>query len=234
MAPARPEDSLALALRGSVINRIVRTNTEHARLAIENLRTADALSAHALVLFSTDRLTYPFRLSTATRLDTQEENGEDLIEMLIGVGSYAMARIAAAAAAGTRWDPRIPNLDGGDGVVTTGETLTPVHTYIGLGVSTLDRPEASWRQIRDSVNRSDALHLPGQAYLYLRDGTAAHINRTAMVGRYAGLSTALTNYDIAHCDHHVARSGKLMLDPDGEPTRLWRHLTDLHNMLATA
>ncbi|WP_158647381.1 hypothetical protein [Actinoplanes sp. ATCC 53533] len=234
MAPARSEVSLALALRGSIINRIVQANTSHARLAVENRRTADALSAHALVLFSADRLTWPFRLSTAIRLDTEEENGEDLIEMLVGVGSYAMARIAEANAAGTRWDPRIPNIDGGDGVVTTSEILTPAHTYIGLGVSTLDRPEASWRQIRRSVDRSDALHLPGQAYLYLCDGTAAHINRSAMVGRFAGRSTTLTNSAVAHCDHPIERNEKLMLDPDGQQTPLWRHLAELHNVLASA
>lgn len=229
-APAGDPGVLSADVRGAAVDRLVRANASHARLAAELRGTADALSAHALVLFSVERIQYPFQLSAAIRLDLEQEEGEDLAAMLTEITAHARSKITAAARAGGRWDPRTPLT----GLTTTSETLTGQHQYIGVGISTLDRPEMSWYQARRSVQHGDGLTLPGHGLLYLRDGTMVHLARAAMLGPASGQHRIRANRAMRG-SFTTTGDETLNLDrPGGTEQPVWRLLRELHDVLAGA
>jgi hypothetical protein len=229
--PGPPPD-LSSDLCGAVVDRLIQANSTHSRLAAENRGTADALSAHALALFSTDRTAYPFQLSTAIRLDDEEEDGEDMLEMLDKLAAHAEEQVARARMRGQRWDPREPVT----GIVGTSEARAEHHVYVGLAVSTLDRLQLPWREARTAIQRDEALRLPGQGFIYLADGTAVHLVRGAMLGPLAGAHQIAANRLVrSPSGHRVRRDDELMLDPAGKhELPPWPQLRTLHEVLASA
>jgi hypothetical protein len=218
-------------VRAAVLSRLIRANTAHAQHAVEERSGANALGAHALLLFSIEHTREPFGLSTATRLEGELEDGEDLHQMLTEITAHAAAQIAAATKSKTWWEPRAPFT----GLTTTSETLTTEHRYIGLGISTLDRPEISWRDARRSLRREDALYVPGQAMLYLVDGTAVHvITRAPMMGPTAGQHLIIADRDV-NSHHRVQHDNSLTSGgPGASRWPLWEQLHRLNDVLVNA
>ncbi|MFI5938549.1 hypothetical protein [Actinoplanes sp. NPDC051494] len=236
-APVEPRPSfsepdptaLSASVRGRTLDRTIQVNASHARNAADRIGTRDALGEHALILYSVDETARPYRLSTATRLDYEEHRGEHLPALLHELTNHAWTQIQAAQRSGRRWDPRTPM----EGLVLRSDEITPETEYIGLGISTLDTPTASWHDTKRSVTSADGLNLPGQGYVYLKDGTAMYFLRAAQTSGNSGQHTIITNRPV-HSIYRPRLDNELLYNASLQDTAVWQGLEKLHHVLMSA
>lgn len=226
---AGEEAGLPALLRGRALDRLVAVNASHASHAADKVRTKDDLCEHAIALFSFDLTDKTFPLSTATRLSLSDDGNSNLVEMLSSLATVAEYKVSQAVEHGHRWDPRIPLT----GLVNRSEDLPPSLVYLGIGVSTLDTPEMAWRSRKGSVDRFSGLHLRGQGYLYLDDGTAAQFVRAAQLGAQSGEHEVEANTMLL--SHHAWKRRPDLLENADQRTKLiWERIRRLHRALKTA
>src|SRR5262249_11255682 len=89
------------------------------------------------------------------------------------------------------------------------DAMTGRARYVGLGVSSLDTPAASWRQIQQSA--SSEMDVPGRCYARLIDESMLLVDRLARTD--FGMSNVLTSDPIR--------------DVSGVPERRWGYARDL-------
>jgi len=228
--PPKPEvPLLSASVRGRALDRSIQVNASHARNAADRIGTRDALGEHALILFSVDETARPFRLSTATRLDYEEHRGEDLPGLLHALTTHAWNQIQGAHRSGRRWDPRTPM----DGLVLRSDEVTPETEYIGLGISTLDTPSATWHDTKRTVTSADGLNLAGQGYVLLKDGTAMYFLRQSQMGGHSGQHTIITNRPV-HSIYRPRLDNELIFNASLQETTVWQGLEKLHHVLMSA
>ena len=227
--PQRPEvEPISSALRGQIVDRMIRINTSHALQAADRLGTKLAVGPHCLALFSIETVPGRYqRLSTATRLILDGEDAENLPDLLRDLTARARERIAEAHAAGQRWEPRTPLT----GLVLRSEEFGENTPYIGLGISTLDTPELPWRRAKQSVTGADGLHLRGQGMIYLNDDTAVHLVRRAQMASGQHEITASRRVD---SQYPSRRDEHLIERASHQGDHSWELLRQLHEVLLTA
>ncbi len=235
-APSQPasftageEAGLPALLRGRALDRLIAVNASHASHAADKVRTKDDLCEHAIALFSFDLTDKTFPLSTATRLSLSDDGNTSLIDMLTSLANVAEHKVAQAAEHGRRWDPRIPLT----GLVNRSEPLSPDMVYLGIGVSTLDTPEMSWRSMKGTVDRFSGLHLRGQGYLYLDDATAGHFVRAAQLGSQTGQHEIMAN-NMLFSHYSWKRRPDLMEHANQRTYLIWEQIRRLHQALKSA
>jgi hypothetical protein len=226
---AGEEVGLPALLRGRALDRLIAVNASHASHAADKVRTKDDLCEHAIALFSFDLTDKTFPLSTATRLSLSDDGNTNLVEMLSSLANVAEYKVAQAAEHGRRWDPRIPLT----GLVNRSEELPPDMVYLGIGVSTLDTPEMAWRSMKGTVDRFSGLHLRGQGYLYLDDGTAAQFVRAAQLSPQSGQhEISASNMLFSH--YSWKRRPDLLEHANQRTHLIWEQIRRLHQALKIA
>ncbi|HEU4346339.1 MAG TPA: hypothetical protein VFR35_01000 [Actinoplanes sp.] len=224
----RESEPLDPMIRGQIAERMIRMNTSHALAAADRLGSKTAIGPHSLALFSVEFSPGRYvRLSTATRLVLDGEDADSLPELLGDLTSRAYEKIAEAREQNRRWDPRTPLT----GLVLRSEEVTENTTYVGLGVSTLDTPEVPWSRTKLRITGADGLHLRGQGYIYLGDGTAIHIVRRAQMAAGHHEITANRRVD---SQYQSRRADYLTDRAEQQGERIWDLLRDLHEVLMTA
>lgn len=215
-------------VRGQIAERLIRMNTSHALAAADRLGTKTAIGPHSLALFSVDAAPGRYaRLSTATRLVLDGEDAENLPDLLADLAARAQEKIAEGRALGQRWDPRTPLT----GLVLRSEEITENMTYLGVGISTLDTPEAPWSRLKLGISSADGLHLRGQGFIYLVDGTAVHIVRRAQMSAGHHEITSTRRID----SQYASRRDDYMLEKaEQQGDRIWELMRNLHEVLMTA
>ncbi len=198
--PPRPPSPFEMALpdlRNKVVNRLNMANGLFARQAWER-RRRDPLGPHALVFcYAEPPVGEPARcaLRIAARLFLAAD--ESRLPLLL----YEMVHVArnVLQAGG---DPRTDLSNWHDPM--SGRAF-----YVGVGVSSLDTPAATWRQVQETANGE--LDIPGRCYAQLVDGSRLLIDR------------------LAHRDFGkvVIGSTHLISDVSGEPLRRWTYDFDL-------
>jgi len=216
-------------LRGRALDRLISDNASHASHAADKIRTKDDLCEHAIALFSFDLTDKMYPLSTATRLSLSDDGNSNLVDMLSSLANVAEYKVAQAVEHGRRWDPRIPLT----GLVNRSEDLTSDMVYLGIGVSTLDTPEMSWRSMKGGVERFSGLHLRGQGYLYLDDNTAAHFVRAAQLGSRVGQHEIMASA-MLYSHYNWKRRPDLLEHADQRTHLVWEQIRRLHRALMTA
>jgi hypothetical protein len=220
---------LPALLRGRVVDRLLSINASHAGHAADNIRSKDDLCEHAVALFSVDSADGSHTLSTATRLSLSDSSNAHLLDVLTSLNRVVEQKLAEAAELGRPWDPRTPLT----GLVNRSETLHRSMTYIGVGISTLDTPEQPWRQMKTSIDRHSGLHLRGQGYLYLSDGTTVHFVRAAQLGGRSG-QHQITADRVIHSQYQYRRNSDMLAYANQRTFLVWEQLRRLHQLLATA
>ena len=215
-------------VRGQIAERMIRMNTSHALAAADRLGTKTAIGPHSLALFSVDAAPGRYaRLSTATRLVLDGEDAENMPELLSDLAARAQEKIAEARALNQRWDPRTPLT----GLVLRSEELTENMVYVGVGISTLDTPEIPWSRVKSGISSADGLHLRGQGFIYLTDGSAVHIVRRAQMsaGHHEIVSTRRID-----SQYPSRRDDYLLEKAEQQGDRIWELMRHLHEVLMTA
>lgn len=223
----REPEALDPQVRGQITERMIRMNTSHALAAADRLGTKTAIGPHSLALFSVEVAPgrYP-RLSTATRLVLDGEDAENLPDLLADLTARAHEKINEARTQNRRWDPRTPLT----GLVLRSEEISEETAYLGLGVSTLDTPELPWSRIKLGISSADGLHLRGQGFIYLRDGTVVHIVRRAQMS--SGHHEITSNRRI-DSQYPSRRDDYLMEKAEQQGERTWDLMRQLHEVLMT-
>jgi len=219
--------------RGALVDRFITVNATHATYAADRVGTRDDLCEHGLVLLSIDLSDTAYPVSVATRLALSDEHNEDLDAVLASLTRFVAEQTAEARKSRRSYDPRTPVL-GAPAVVGYSQPLSPSMSYVGVGVSTLDTPEQPWRQMKGSVEKNSGLHLRGQGYLYLADGTIVHFVRSAQVGWHAGRHTSSSNRLVHSGLHRVGRDYAMRYQADQRTSRIWQGLQSFHEVLQAA
>ena len=216
-----PFESALPDLRNKVVNRLHVMNGLHARQAWER-RRRDPLGPHVLVFFYAEPPTGgPPRceLRTAARLFLAAD--EPRLPMLL----YELLDVARELleAGG---DPRTEMSNWHDEMSTRA-------TYLGVGISSLDTPAATWRQVQHAAGSE--LDIPGRCYARLIDGTLLLVDRLAKqdFGKVNIWTTHLIN-DVSGEPQRRWNYGHHLADPDlrDPATRnTWHWLDQLHNII---
>jgi hypothetical protein len=232
-APPPPGDGyrptsrdLPPAVRGTIVHRLVGINAGHAQYAADLVGTKNDAGEHMLVLFSSDGRAFQPRISVATRFELSGEHNADMIMLLEGITADAERKIKAAHGQHRPWDPRVA----GTGLVSRTEDFLD-RSYVGLAVSTLDQPEGPWSRIKRSVTREHAVSLPGQAYLYLDDGTAVHLVRAPLMGRAAGQHQITSTRNLDNAGYRYTVGPQLIERANADALQIWERLRRLHEVL---
>lgn len=192
-----PFDLAMPDLRNKTVNELIGINWNHANEAWQR-RRRDPLNQHVLVFFFAEPPTgRPPRceLRTAARLFLAAD-GQRLALLLYEMVGVARDHLAAGR------DPRTH--------IFSWHNPTSRHArYVGLGVSSLDTPAASWPQVQQSAGSE--IDVPGRCYARLIDGSMLLVDRLAKTD--FGMSNVLTSDSIR--------------DVSGVPERSWGYARDL-------
>ncbi|NMO54549.1 hypothetical protein HH310_25620 [Actinoplanes sp. TBRC 11911] len=228
-SPPRP--SRSTILRGRFVDRLVSVNAAHAGHAADLIRTKDDVCEHALVLFSANpAVDRSHETSIATRLSLSDTENADIVDWLGDLTRVVEQKVAEPVVLGRRWDPRTPFT----GLVSRTEELTSDMVYMGVGVSTLDTPEQSWRQMKRGVERYSGLRMRGQGYLLLDDDTTVHLIRAPQTGPQTGRHQITANQPIETQYGHWTRQHDMIRYADERTARIWDRLQRLHRLLQAA
>jgi hypothetical protein len=226
-----PRTSRSSILRGRFADRLVSVNAAHAGHAADLIRTKDDVCEHALVLFSANpAVDRSHEMSIATRLSLSDTENADIVDWLTDLCRVVERKLVESPATGRHWDPRTPFT----GLVSRAEELTPAMVYMGVGVSTLDTPEQSWRLMKRGVERYSGLRMRGQGYLLLDDATTVHLIRAPQTGPQTGRHQITANQPIETQYGHWARQHDMVTRAGERTARIWDRIHRLHRLLQAA
>ncbi len=214
-------DPVAADLRNQIVDRLRRMNLLHARHAWER-RHRDPLGPHGLAFFyTTPPRGRPPRctLRTATRLFLDGAEVQDLPRLL-----YDLVGVARGYLHGGRFDPRTQMAD-------RVEPMSPLASYIGIGVSTLDTPAGTWTEVRSSAGSE--LEVPGRCVALLVDGTMLLCDRGGerQFGAFEISSTQSLDV-VPGQPWRMWRWAYRLADLADPDTRdIWRWLDQLHGLI---
>lgn len=219
-ALAAPVEVLAL----SVVNRLFDMNVKHAHNAWYS-RRRDPLSPYALAFFFYDPVRTDgnagVELRTAVRPFFAGDAGTlpELLYSLTAVLPKALAPEPTVSAIATRAD-----------------AMSPAARYLGVGVSSLDTPDATWAQVqKTALNDMD---VAGRCYALIRDDWRLRLDRYASrrYGRTATLTTRTIPDVVGQINRRWVRDTHHELtDPaDDTDAATWTCLADLHATLRGA
>lgn len=195
-------DPAAADLRNQVVDRLRRMNTMHGQHAWDR-RHKDPVAPHGLAFLYADVASQDpprYALRTATRMFLDGPEVEHLPRLL-----YELIGIARGYLQQGSFDPCTQMTDRQD-------EMSPWARYVGLGISSLDTPQASWRQTRQQA--FGPLDVPGRCYALLTDGTMLLMDRGGQ-SRFGSFTVRSTH--------------SLDVIP-GQPARIWRWAGDLTDL----
>jgi hypothetical protein len=199
MPPQNSSDLVALELRNLSIDRIRRMNAMHGTHAWDR-RRREPIGPHGLAFLYRDPVAPGdpprYKVVAATRLFLDGDDVRNLHRLL-----YEMSGIARDYLTRGAFDPRLTMTD-------RQEQMSQRAEYIGLGVSTLDTPNAPWYEALERA--SGPLDIPGCGYVILADGTRMIVERGGSSARATKLY-----------------SSRQLTDPMN-PVRVWSWLRDSH------
>jgi hypothetical protein len=159
-----------------------------------------------------------YRLATATRVFLDGSEVENLPRLL-----YELHGIGSGFLNGGGFDPRSQMAD-------RVEAMPRDARYIGLGVSSLDTPTGTWREM---LRTSDGpLNIPGRCYALLADSTRILCDRRGESEFGAFHIWSTHSLDLVHGHPMRAwRYGSRLLHGEPDTKDIWHWLTQLHYLV---
>lgn len=207
------------SLRHQIVNRLHELNWDHAKTAWER-RRRDPIGPHAVLLFYAepdDARRYALRVGCRNFFGTDEPRLAHLLHQLCDV---------------TGGHIRHGN-DLRTHVVNWCDEMTDHAVYLGVGVSSLDTPDLSWKQIqRDAYSDMD---VPGRCYVTLWDATRTVIDRRSV--KDFGDLTITTTKPFDDMSANLRRHWRFEADlvanaaADRATRDTWQQLDRLHDLI---
>lgn len=206
--------------RNKVANALIELNWNQS-MDLWKRRRRDPLNPHVLVFLFAEPPTGPpprseLRIAARSFLAGDEQRLAMLLCEMVGVvGDHVQAG-------------RDPN----EYVYSWHEPMSVHARYVGVAVSSLDTPQATWAQVQRSANNE--MDVPGRCYAHLYDDSKLLIDRLAK--RDFGMCRVLSTDPIEDTSGEGERRWKYASDiaasdtygPDNRAT--WQWLTKLHNI----
>ncbi|MEU9505381.1 hypothetical protein AB0D32_03740 [Micromonospora sp. NPDC048170] len=178
-----------------------------------------------------------YRLWVATRLWLAGPEAANLEQLLGELTRVAQDNIARAIRRGQRWDPCGPE----DSMVNGGDmNMSPLATFVGVGVSTLNSSQGTWQTVAQAIRNQPVtggrslsiFDAKGQCIALLADGTALYVERdiNRPLGSDGIKCTKTLDPDRPSYLHNP--HANLVQTGDGTILPAWGHLGNLHRVLA--
>jgi len=204
-------------LRNKIVNRLIDMNWQHAEQAWAR-RRRDGIGAHVLAFFYAEPpVGMPPRceLRTCARLFLAGDE-QRLAMLLYELTGVARDHVEADG------DPRTE-------MANWCEPMSVNAVLVGVGVSSLDTPAATWEQVQQDAI-SD-ISVPGRCWVVLRDGARILVDRFAQ--NEFGRVDIQTTHAIGTVSAEPVRQWRSLHESaaDQETTATWQWLSALHAVL---